>query len=1738
MKKQLLTKLLSTAVTGAIVLSYGMFVCADETEKTESDSKSFEIATVEENVVVDSGYNNDELAEGYIRQKMSLGKDVTYAYDYAGQLDEGNLAAYNYLSPVICDIAAGTQTSTDITIPKESLCFTFTFDELGVTGFSDSNLREKVKEHMPVDQDALVDALLFSHPYELYWYDKSAGCSMAYGILGETSSAGDFIKVTNFHFKYSVASEYQDGDRFKVNSTFGTALTAAATSVRNIIRDSAGYDDYNKLLYYNDMICLMTDYNRDAVNNGAAYGNPWQLVWVFDGNDSTKVVCEGYSKAFQYLCDNTAFDSDSIYAICVYGSIPEGGHMWNIVHMEDGKNYLVDVTNSDPGGNGRTGQKYFLKGSSTGSVSSGFTVNGAKFQYYADVTNFYPESALTLAKSDYSYTAPAEYNITVINNVGGTGYVDPTRARAGQTINTALVLDDGYELVGIKVNGEFIEGGSFKMPAKETTVEFVFKKQDFTVTLLDVQNGTATLSATTAQMGDTVTVTAIPDTGYELDCIKVDGTVIDGYTFEMPAKDVVVDVVCKKIDYRLKLDLLKNCDATLSASTANFGDEITVTVDPVEGYELDYIKVNGTVIDGYTFEMPAKDVAVDVVCKKIDYTVKLDIVKNCDASLNTDTANVGDEITVTVDPVEGYELDYIKVNGTVIDGYTFEMPAKDVVVDVVCKKIDYRLKLDLIKNCDASLNTYTANAGDEITVTVDPVEGYELDYIKVNGTVIDGYTFTMPANDVAVDVVCKKIDYTVKLDIVKNCDASLNTDTANVGDEITVTVDPVEGYELDYIKVNGTVIDGYTFEMPAKDVVVDVVCKKIDYRLKLDLIKNCDASLNTYTANAGDEITVTVEPVEGYELDYIKVDGTVIDGYTFVMPANDVAVDVVCKKIDYRLKLDLIKNCDASLNTYTANVGDEITVTVEPVEGYELDYIKVNGTVIDGYTFEMPANDVAVDVVCKKIDYKVKLDLVKNCDASLNTNTANVGDEITVTVEPVEGYELDYIKVNGTVIDGYTFVMPANDVAVDVVCKKIDYTITMNIIKDCDAAPNTTTANEGDEITINVEPVEGYEFDYLEVNGTKITSKVFVMPAENVIVNVYCKKVDYMITMGIIKDCDAETNVAGANAGDEITVTVTPVEGYEFDYIEVNGTKYTTTTFQMPAANVTVNVYCRKIDYTVTVTADNGGTAAASVNTANVGDEITITATPETGYEFNYISVNGVKFYAKKFQMPAANAEVEVVFKKIAYKLSFGELVNGTARFSKSPANMGDKITVKLVPDAYAKFDYIRVNGEKINGNTFTMPAGSVVVDVYFVKIQFPITVAETVNGTVELPETAGFDDVITVVTTPDTGYEVDTIKVNGSVLDGDTFVMDAGEMTVEVTFKKSVYNVTLESTNNGTATVSATTANYGDDITVTATPADGYTLDTVKVNGEAIDGLTFKMPAEDATVEVTFKKDTFAVTLTYDSKLVTVSGISATGSSKVGTKYEFTVTAADKYEIASVKVNGTEISAAGGKYTVTQPEEDIEIAIEATLVYVPKNGWVTEGSNKYYYVDDKAATGWTKIEGSWYYFSTSGVMQTGWVKVGSSWYYLDNSGVMATGWQQISGKWYYLKSNGVMVTSWQQISGKWYYFENSGAMVTGWKQISGKWYYFENSGSMVSGWKQISGKWYYFESSGAMKTGWLKDGNSWYYLNSNGAMATGWLELSGKWYYLESSGVMVTGSKKIGSKTYNFDSNGVCLNP
>ena len=116
--------------------------------------------------------------------------------------------------------------------------------------------------------------------------------------------------------------------------------------------------------------------------------------------------------------------------------------------------------------------------------------------------------------------------------------------------------------------------------------------------------------------------------------------------------------------------------------------------------------------------------------------------------------------------------------------------------------------------------------------------------------------------------------------------------------------------------------------------------------------------------------------------------------------------------------------------------------------------------------------------------------------------------------------------------------------------------------------------------------------------------------------------------------------------GEEITLTATPADGYNLKTLSVKSgdTDITVTNgkFTMPAGNVTVSAEFAKTAYTVTIAEGiQNGTVTASAVSGNMGDQITLTATPAEGYELEAYSVkdaagNAVAVTNGKFSMPAS----------------------------------------------------------------------------------------------------------------------------------------------------------------------------------------------------------------------------------------------------------------------------------------------------------------------------------------------------------------------------------------------------------------------------------------------------------------------------------------------------------------------
>ena len=179
------------------------------------------------------------------------------------------------------------------------------------------------------------------------------------------------------------------------------------------------------------------------------------------------------------------------------------------------------------------------------------------------------------------------------------------------------------------------------------------------------------------------------------------------------------------------------------------------------------------------------------------------------------------------------------------------------------------------------------------------------------------------------------------------------------------------------------------------------------------------------------------------------------------------------------------------------------------------------------------------------------------------------------------------------------------------------------------------------------------------------------------------------------------------------------------------------------------------------------------------------------------------------------------------------------------------------------------------NDGTVTIPGGSTVVDKDGDEYTYPAEGGTLdPDGTVVYTVTVTFDsqggsdvasrnvDVNTPVAEPDaptrSGYSFRGWYTAASI--GEEWDFSApvtGDMTLYARWSMNnipdTYDIELIVGEGGEARTSLGNASAGTNITVTATPDAGYELAYITVDGERIDGATFKMPAHDVTVRVYF---------------------------------------------------------------------------------------------------------------------------------------------------------------------------------------------------------------------------------------------------------------------------------------------
>ena len=414
-------------------------------------------------MITTPSWTQDALLDGYVQQMIDASlpaakRHVTATTRSASIYLTGNDARiYDLLVPIIKDIAAGKILTTEISIKPEDLCDgkrEFTAADLGVPALIVNKVIaqdaiDALYEKVNFNLNLVINALLADMPYEFYWHDKTSGGG--YQVPECTTDGQTMRFTTDCKCLFYVSKDYSATGEAKTVDIKPGIVSSVETALNNanaIVEANKGKALLPMLTAFKDAICERASYNSEAGEGGnIPYGNPWQLIWVFDEDPTTKVVCEGYSKAFKYLCDKADLGPVAECLLVSGFMISEtiGSHMWNVMKMDDGKNYLIDVTNCDEGMVGYP-DRLFLAYDPTGtSEQYTFTDIQMTYAYDSGTQKTFTEEDLTLSTTAYGATAINSLRLSTSDS--DTWYDMNGRRLNNQPVKKGVYLRGGKKII-------------------------------------------------------------------------------------------------------------------------------------------------------------------------------------------------------------------------------------------------------------------------------------------------------------------------------------------------------------------------------------------------------------------------------------------------------------------------------------------------------------------------------------------------------------------------------------------------------------------------------------------------------------------------------------------------------------------------------------------------------------------------------------------------------------------------------------------------------------------------------------------------------------------------------------------------------------------------------------------------------------------------------------------------------------------------------------------------------------------------------------------------------------------------------------------------------------------------------------------------------------------------------------------------------------------------------------------
>jgi len=1200
-----------------------------------------------------------------------------------------------------------------------------------------------------------------------------------------------------------------------------------------------------------------------------------------------------------------------------------------------------------------------------------------KFKYLTDIDNgnpIYSESPNQLPIRGNTFGGIPQGNILHIlyNPLFG---VNPGDDFNGLVRLTVKILPDMYDYEDITVNhvtmnddqflfGEVAEKypNSQRLPNQAMVTSTILKYKSVTVTGYENCIIKPTDTEIKAVLGSTIVYTITPLFLYKIDRVLVNGietALLDNkIIIRNISEDIIIEIQSSLRDLLRVITITnaENCSIINPSSgpiNIDEGESITFNIIPVNGYRLTSAIANGINVDyinnnSFSLKNVMVDTDLEIICTeipKIEYNINITPSTYGDISPAPGQYLLyeGDNYEINIIPNENFQILGYSINGAFfsITGELLEPGPTPPLTTIVINNNIVQLNgiketLNITVNIEEiPPNIYTINTSitngllspiddtpagvfvienNDLVFTVTPDLGYYIEIISVNGieitmsneipgVLIDGNTITFVSvqSDASLEITCSiipPVTHLISINIpvdslftIHNTDGTTDDLEYNEGSRPVFTIIPNSGYYVTHVIINGVEIPVtssiYLFDPISGPVTISAIVAVTPinvYTVSVSRLNKSEISITpNYLVNEGEDITITIVPFVGHELEIVKINGVIQNPIESIINITAVSMDydiyISSKPIYVPIEPISGNNYRISPNIITpVQYGNGQPFEIIPDEGYIVDTVIIGTGGIDAdpiesgrfYIFEnvIEPHTIKATVVKRLFlvtplggdSYTVTPSIPEMIEFDENSSEfsfiPNTGKYITsiyegsteiyhnsnAMYEPQPGYDLTQLIVKHTVINVRKSTL-VRAVASSFLARS--YTVTTNIDSDqCTVTPGIfVTIGKGGTVSITIETKPGFRLKTVYING--IIREMFGN--------------DYTYYESFV------------NISNDIIINVTSEVRPPVIYSVTHGP----------------NTSCRTICLNPDILLNPLGTISNPVKTYEGGSLVFRAIPVNYLYRISKFVLNDVSniptdggYGDKEFTIASVddNMRISAVAVMIVHKINLVLAINCTVlgfdgNGSFIAVNHNVNFTLQFVPNADHEIDLLSINGETMSaiGNSFLI---SNIVEDKNVSISYIpklfITVHTGVNckydvylsGTpLSLNAVSGVwriarkTNYFKVTVVPDEGYEIDRSWISApTVTIPDTGNIQYQEVLTnpgEIIFnnilenkgfyaqcKKKIFNiVVIQPTPNGEITyngdiVSNVPAEYGDSKTFTITPNVGYRIAILRING------------------------------------------------------------------------------------------------------------------------------------------------------------------------------------------------------------------------------------------------------------------------------------------------------------------